>query len=226
MALGAMRVRMRLYAAYREAVGRPVVELDLDGSPTADDAWQQLVAQHPALARLPGPAFAVGDRYVRPDHPLREGDELTPIPPVSGGSVHVAVVHDPIRVDALLDRVRHPRAGAVVLFLGTVRDHAEGLRVLHLEYEAYEQLAAAEMERIAKEATQRWPLVALAMEHRVGRLQVGEVSVAVAVSAAHRKEAFEAGRFAIDTLKVRVPIWKKEVWEGGARWVGLEGSPR
>jgi molybdopterin synthase catalytic subunit len=164
----------------------------------------------------------VEDRYVSPDHPLREGDELTLIPPVSGGSVHVALVQDPIRVEELLARVRHPHAGAVVLFLGTVRDHVTGPRVLHLDYEAYERMAVAEMQRIAGEVTQRWPVVGVALEHRVGRLEVGEVSVAVAVSAPHRKDAFEAGRYAIDALKVRVPIWKKEVWEGGARWVGSE----
>lgn len=217
-----VRVRLRLFAVYREAVGSPTVELELDGSPTCRDAWDQLLAAHPSLARLPSPRFAVGDRYVQPDHPLRDGDELTPIPPVSGGATHVAVVQEPIRTDQLLARVQHPHAGAVVLFLGTVRDNPEGPRVLHLDYEAYERLAVAEMQRIAREVTERWPVVAVAMEHRVGRLEVGEVSVAVAVSAPHRREAFEAGRYAIDTLKVRVPIWKKEVWEGGARWVGSE----
>ncbi len=217
-----VRVRLRLFAVYREAVGSPTVELELDGSPTCQDAWEQLLALHPPLARLPAPRFAVGDRYVPPDHPLRHGDELTPIPPVSGGAPHVALVREPIRTDQLLARVQHPHAGAVVLFLGTVRDNPEGPRVLHLDYEAYEPLAVAEMERIAREVAERWPVVAVAMEHRVGRLEVGEVSVAVAVSAPHRGEAFEAGRYAIDTLKVRVPIWKKEVWEGGARWVGSE----
>jgi molybdopterin synthase catalytic subunit len=217
-----MRVRLRLFAAYREAVGSSHVEVELDGSPTASDAWQHLLSVHPALSRLPGPAFAVEDQYVNPDHLLREGDELTLIPPVSGGSVHVALVQEQIRVEELLARVRHPHAGAVVLFLGTVRDNAAGPRVLHLDYEAYERMAAAEMQRIAREVTERWPVVGVALEHRVGRLEVGEVSVAVAVSAPHRKDAFEAGRYAIDILKVRVPIWKKEVWEGGARWVGSE----
>lgn len=217
-----MRVRLRLFAAYRETVGSPLVELELQDPPTAQDAWRRLVELHPRLVRLPGPAFAVDDRYVGPDHVLRDGDELTLIPPVSGGSVHVAIVDGPIRVDELLSRVRHPHAGGVVVFLGTVRDNATGPRVLHLDYEAYERLALAEMQRIAREATDRWPVVGLAVEHRVGRLEVGEVSVAVAVSAPHRKEAFEAGRYVIDTLKVRVPIWKKEVWEGGARWVGSE----
>lgn len=217
-----MRVRVRLFAAYRETVGSPRVELELDGSATAKDVWERLVSLYPTLSRLPGPAFAVADQYVGPEVPLREGDEVTLIPPVSGGSVHVALVEEPIQADQLLRRVRHPHAGAVVLFLGTVRDNPQGPRVLHLDYEAYERLATAEMQRIAREVTERWPVVGVALEHRVGRLEVGEVSVAVAVSAPHRKDAFEAGRYAIDTLKVRVPIWKKEVWEGGARWVGAE----
>jgi molybdopterin synthase catalytic subunit len=219
-----VKVRLRLFAAYRETVGSSLVEVELDGSPTASDAWRRLVELHPQLARLAGPAFALDDRYVPADHPLQDGDELTLIPPVSGGGVHVDLVEGPIRVEELLARVRHPHAGAVVLFLGTVRDNPQGPRVLHLDYEAYGRLALAEMHRIAREALDRWPVVGLAVEHRVGRLEVGEVSVAVAVSAAHRREAFEAGRYVIDTLKVRVPIWKKEVWEGGARWVGSEES--
>jgi molybdopterin synthase catalytic subunit/molybdopterin converting factor small subunit len=217
-----MHIRVRLFAAYREAVGAPTVDLELDGEATPARAWERLRDLHPALDRFPGPAFAVGDRYVPADYPLRDGDEVTLIPPVSGGSVHVDLVESPIDVDRLLRRVRHPNAGAVVLFLGTVRDNAEGPHVRYLDYEAYDRLARAEMDRIAEEVTGRWPVLGVALEHRVGRLEVGEVSVAVAVSAPHRREAFEAGRFAIDTLKTRVPIWKKEVWEGGSRWVGAE----
>jgi molybdopterin synthase catalytic subunit len=112
----------------------------------------------------------------------------------------------------------------VVLFLGTVRQNARGQQVLHLDYEAYAALARKEMLRIAEEIMDRWPVLRLALVHRLGRLEVGEISVAVAVSAPHRGEAFEAGRYAIDTLKVRVPIWKKEVWTTGARWVGVDES--
>ncbi len=222
MPAGPMHIRVRLFAAYREAVGASALDLELEGEATPAHAWERLRHLHPVLTRLPGPAFAVGDRYVPADHPLREGDEVTLIPPVSGGSVHVDLVHSPIDVEGLLRRVRHPNAGAVVLFLGTVRDNAEGPRVQYLDYEAYETLARAEMERIAKEAERRWPVLGVALEHRVGRLEVGEVSVAVAVCAPHRREAFEAGRFLIDALKARVPIWKKEVWESGSRWVGVE----
>ncbi len=218
----AMHIRVRLFAAYREAVRAPTVELEVERDATPAHVWKRLCTLYPALDRLPGPAFALGDRYVSPDQPLQEGDEVILIPPVSGGAVHVDLVQTPIEVDRLLRWVQDPYAGAVVVFLGTVRDNSEGPRVLYLDYEAYEPMARAEMVRIAEEVKSRWPVLGIAMEHRVGRMEVGEVSVAVAVSAPHRREAFEAGRFAIDTLKVRVPIWKKEVWEGGSRWVGSE----
>ncbi|MGQ0568781.1 MAG: molybdenum cofactor biosynthesis protein MoaE [Armatimonadota bacterium] len=133
----------------------------------------------------------------------------------------VELGRDPIRVDALLDAVRVPGAGAVVLFLGTVRDHSRGRHVGHLEYEAYEALARKEMTRIATHAIERWG-VRIAIVHRLGTLAIGEISVAIAVAAPHRRDAFEAGRFAIDTLKQTVPIWKKEVWASGSEWIGQE----
>ncbi len=219
-----MRIRVRLYAIYREAVGVGALEVDVNGEVTPTAVWAHLLHQYPPLRTLPSPSFAVGDEYVPGDHPLREGDEVVLIPPVSGGAeVFVDLVEAPIPIQELLDRVRHPHAGAVVLFLGTVRENTGTQYVLYLDYEAYPELARKEMDRIAREVTERWPVLGVAIVHRTGRLEVGEVSVAVAVSAPHRREAFEAGQYAIDTLKVRVPIWKKEVWETGARWVGATG---
>jgi molybdopterin synthase catalytic subunit len=182
----------------------------------------------------------VNDEYVDAGALLRDRDELVLIPPVSGGADEltqpaqptqptqsqeashpwVALSEKPLDVTAVLDRVRHRDAGAVVLFLGTVRDHNYGRSVRFLEYEAYQALALREMARVASEAAARWPLLGIAMEHRVGHLSVGDVSVAIAVAAGHRREAFEAGRYAIDTLKQTVPIWKKEVWDSGEEWVG------
>ena len=132
----------------------------------------------------------------------------------------------PIFVDGLLADVADPSAGAVVLFLGVVRDNARGRRVQHLTYEAYEALARRELARIAREAAARWPITRVAITHRTGRLAVGETSVAIAVSAPHRGAAFDAGRFCIDTLKLTVPIWKKEIWDGGAEWIGAEPHAR
>jgi molybdopterin synthase catalytic subunit len=134
--------------------------------------------------------------------------------------VHVAVGPDPIDGAALVTRVGSPAAGAVVLFLGTVRDHSPGKEgVTHLEYEAYGEVVEEKMAEVVAEAAARWPLEATAAVHRVGSLSIGEASVGIAVSAAHRDAAFEAARFLIDEVKRRVPIWKKEHWPGGAEWV-------
>lgn len=217
-----MEISIRAFASYREAIGRPRLVLDVPEGTTAAAVWDDLARRFPGLQRLPQPmAFAVNDQYVAAGTPLHAADELVLLPPVSGGA-HTALTSAAIDVAALLDRVRHRDAGAVVLFLGTVRDHNYGRRVEFLEYEAYQALALREMERVAAEAEQRWPLLGIGMEHRVGHLDVGEISVAIAVAAAHRREAFEAGRFAIDTLKHTVPIWKKEVWGDGSEWVGSE----
>jgi molybdopterin synthase catalytic subunit len=232
-----VHISIRAFAGYREAIGERALQLDVAPDTTVAQAWKALCGSYPRLSRLPAPAaFAVNDEYVRADTPLRDGDELILVPPVSGGAepgpssgtqpgdgrVHVAVTAGAISTDETVARVRHPQGGAVVLFLGTVRDNRGGARVHHLEYEAYERLALREMRAVCDEAAARWPLLGVAMIHRVGTLTVGEVSVAIAVSAPHRADAFAAGKYAIDALKQRVPIWKKEVWEGGEVWIGSE----
>lgn len=217
-----MKISVRAFASYREAIGHRLIPLDIASGSTPAQVWDLLRARYPGLGALPTPfAYAVNDEYVPPDTILRERDELVLVPPVSGGG-NVDLVDGPIDINALLNRVKDPQAGAVVLFLGTVRDNREGRRVHHLEYEAYQTIALREMERVAAEATRRWPVLRIAMTHRLGTLAVGDVSVAIAVSSPHRKDAFEAGKFAIDTLKQTVPIWKKEVWDGGEVWVGSE----
>ncbi|MGH8248120.1 MAG: molybdenum cofactor biosynthesis protein MoaE [Gammaproteobacteria bacterium] len=232
-----MHISIRAFASYREAVGSPRMELDLPEGATPSTVWEHLADRFPRLKTLPEPfAFAVNDQYVDGGTILNERDELVLIPPVSGGTTEptqptqptrptqpapwVALTDKPIDANVLLERVRHPDAGAVVLFLGTVRDHNYGRSVRYLEYEVYQALALREMARVASEAAARWPLLGIAMEHRVGHLNVGDISVAIAVAAGHRREAFEAGRYAIDTLKQTVPIWKKEFWDSGEEWVG------
>jgi molybdopterin synthase catalytic subunit len=225
-----MHITVHLFAAHREAVGSPVTTLRVPEGTTAGEVWRLLAEQHPALLKVAAPtAVAVNDTVSPGDRALRDGDHVALIAPVSGGETpdvttpHVDLVRDPISLDALLGAVRHPGAGAVVLFLGTVRRHSRGRDVHHLEYEAYDTLARQEMARIAAHAADRWG-VRMAMVHRVGTLAIGEISVAIAVAAPHRREAFEAGRFAIDTLKRTVPIWKKEVWADGSQWIGQNGS--
>lgn len=219
-------MKVRLFASYREAVGAPQVELPLPDDADGAALWTALVARYPGLGTLPPPSgFAIDDEYVSGNRPLRGAAEVALIPPVSGGgtgAITIELTEGPISTDRVLAAVADPHAGAMVLFLGVVRDNARGRRVDHLVYEAYDALARRELEKIARTLTDRWPITRVAIAHRTGRLAVGEASVAVAVSAPHRAEAFEAGRYAIDTLKQTVPIWKKEVWEGGAAWIGTE----
>lgn len=134
------------------------------------------------------------------------------------------VVSEAIDVAAVTSAVGHPGAGATVTFIGTTRDHNEGRRVARLEYEAYASMAVAEMQKLGEAAAQRWPVQKIAIVHRVGVVPIGEASVVIAVSSAHRTAAFEACRFLIDRLKEVVPIWKKEHFAGGAAWIGLTGS--
>ncbi len=217
-----MQITISLYAAHREAVGTATVQLAVPEGTTAGGLWEILTKRYPNLDRMPRPTtVAINDTVVPQDSTLADGDRVALLAPVSGGSggALLELTAEPIRVDAVLDSVRHPGAGAVVLFLGTVRDHSRDRHVERLEYEAYEALARTEMDRIAEQAAERWG-ARISIVHRLGTLAVGEISVAVASAAPHRREAFEAGRFAIDALKQTVPIWKKEIWAGGAEWIG------
>ncbi|MFN0034009.1 MAG: molybdenum cofactor biosynthesis protein MoaE [Saprospiraceae bacterium] len=134
-------------------------------------------------------------------------------------NIHLQISNTPLDIMACIGQVSSPACGGVDVFIGTVRDSTKGKSVLRLEFEAYESMALREMRKIAKQAFERWPVQAIAMHHRTGVLQVGDVAVVIAVAAAHRAAAFEACRYAIDTLKQTVPIWKKEVFEDGEVWV-------
>ena len=144
---------------------------------------------------------------------------MTPGSSAEAAPCRARVVREPIDLDALVEYVGSPGAGAVATFSGVVRDHHEGKQVSFLEYDAYEPMARRVMQDIAEEAWRRWQLEGIAVDHRVGRLEIGEVSVALAVSSAHRAEAFEAARFAIDELKLRAPVWKRESGPDGTFWI-------
>jgi molybdopterin synthase catalytic subunit len=216
-----MQVRVRLFAALRERAGVSERELELAAGARAADVW-------PALPELgeapPGVLLAVNKEYVEGDHELRDGDEVALIPPVSGGDVAaphaIHLTDSAIDVAAVIAEAADERAGAVATFLGTTRVQSRGRTVLHLDYEAYEDMAEQEMGRIADELAARYDLCRIAITHRVGRVEIGETSVAIAVSAPHRADALAACKDAIDTLKDRVPLWKKEVYEGGEEWIG------
>jgi molybdopterin synthase catalytic subunit/molybdopterin converting factor small subunit len=228
-----VKVQVRLFARYREEAGRDRVELDLPEGGTVEAAWAAVSERFPRLSPYrPFTLFALGNNYVEPDQPLGEGDELCVFPPVSGGGTPagagqdwIEVTAEPLSERALSDAVAEPGAGAVALFSGVVREHTGGRRVKFLEYEAHAPMAVAKMREIAGELRARWPgLRRIAMVHRIGRLEIGESSVMIAVSSPHRREAFEACRFAIDTLKEAVPVWKKEYFEDGEVWVGLQSE--
>ena len=204
------------------------MDLDLPEGGTVETAWKAIVTRHPQLEQYrPFTLFAVGHDYVEPDHTLKPGDELLLFPPVSGGSDPdiFAVVERPLSPDDIAARVDDPGAGGVVIFSGVVRNETGGRPVKFLEYEAHAAMAEAKLREIGAALRGRWPGVKrVAMLHRIGRLEIGESSVLIAVSAAHRGDAFEACRYAIDTLKRIVPVWKKEHFEDGEVWVGLQGG--
>lgn len=210
-----MRVRVRFFAALREQAGTAERELELPEGAAVGDVWQAI----PALGDPPeGIMYARNKEYVGPDAELSDGDELALIPPVSGGAFRLT--GDPIDVAAVMAEVADERAGAISTFVGTTRLQSRGRTVLYLEYEAYEGMAEQEMARIARELKERYDLCGVAITHRVGRVSIGEPSVAIAVSAPHRADAIAACKDAIDLLKETVPLWKKEVYEGGEEWIG------
>jgi len=224
-----MKVKVRLFARYREVAGLDRVDLELPEGGTAEAAWEAISHRFPILGPYrPFTLFALHDDYVQPDQALREGDELCLFPPVSGGAPDpdtIQVTTAPLSERTVADAVEDAGAGAIVVFSGVVRDQTGGRRVKFLEYEAHAPMAEAKMREIAVAVRARWPAVKrIAMVHRIGRLEIGESSVMIAVSSPHRRHAFEACHFAIDTLKETVPVWKKEYFEDGEVWVGLQSE--
>jgi molybdopterin synthase catalytic subunit len=209
-----MRIRVRLFAGLREQAGTAQRELELPVGSRLADVWAPLeLGDEPE-----GLLYAVNQGYASGDRLLAEGDEVALIPPVSGGAFRLTA--DPIDVGAVLVEVADERAGAIATFLGTTRIQSRERTVLHLEYEAYEGMAEKVMAEIAETLTARYDICKVAITHRIGRVGIGETSVAIAVSAPHREHALAACKEAIDTLKVDVPLWKKEVYEGGEEWIG------
>ena len=220
-----MVVRVRLFAVLRERAEREWLELSLEEGSTVGDALAALGAQEAfaeLIERVPV-VMAVNREYADEDVLLRPGDEVALIPPVSGGtaSIHARVTEEPLSLEAVAGMVGRPQAGAIVTFQGTTRD------VSRLDYEAYREMAEERIADILGDCLRRHGLEAAAAEHRVGPVPLGQASVVVAVSAAHREEAFAGAREAIDRIKAQAPIWKREVESAGgeerARWV--EGTP-
>jgi molybdopterin converting factor subunit 1 len=209
-----VKVRVRLFAALRERAGTSNVELDLPEGSSVANVWTELgLGEEPA-----GLVYALNRSYVDRTAALSPGDEVAVIPPVSGGDFRLS--EEPLSLEAVADEVKTDVAGAIATFVGTTRARSRGRDVLYLEYEAYEGMAEQVMTDLASSLKEKHELCDVAIHHRVGRVEIGETSVVIAVSAPHRAAALTACHEAIDELKVTVPLWKKEVYEGGEEWIG------
>ena len=207
-----MPVTVRLFAGLRERAGWS--RRELEGVERVGDVWPAL-----ALGEEPGGLlYAVNREYAEPGRELHDGDEVALIPPVSGGAFRVT--EEPLSLEAAVAEVAEDRAGGIATFTGTVRRRSRGRDVLYLEYDAYAEMAEEVMAKLAADLRKAHELCGIAIHHRIGRVELGEPSVVIAVSAPHRQDALAACREAIDRLKETVPLWKKEVYEGGEEWLG------
>src|SRR5437879_7594735 len=206
-----MAVTVRLFAGLREQAGWARRELE---AATVADVWPELGLGDEPVGLL----YAVNREYAGREQELRDGDEVALIPPVSGGAFRVT--EEPLSLDTVVAEVADERAGGIATFTGTVRRQSRGREVTHLEYEAYAEMAEDVIAQLSAELQARHELCEVAIHHRVGRVEIGEASVVIAVSAPHRPAALEACGEAIDTLKATIPLWKKEVYAGGEEWIG------
>lgn len=214
-----MPLTLRLFAALRESLGTDRLTTPLRDGDTPAVVLRRLLDERGAA--WTGPLmYAVNERYADADTALSDGDEIAFIPPLGGGAAdaRVALGPAPLELARVVDRVTAPQRGGLVTFTGLVRDHFDGRAVQRLEYEAYEPMALRELSALCDDIEARWPGTAVSMEHRLGLLEIGDTAVVIAVAGAHRGEAFEACRYAIDQLKIRVPIFKKEVYADGSTW--------
>jgi len=225
-----MRVRVLFFGQLKEITGVAQEDAELSEGARVEDLFERYGRRFPKLASFRASiAASVNQEYAAWRAPLSSGDEVAFLPPVSGGQQAVIdedvfnIVRDAIQRHEILENLKAPEDGAMVAFDGFVRNNFKGKQTLYLEYEAYEPMALAKMREIGAEIRAKFPVRRLAIVHRLGRLEIGETSVFIVVCSAHRAAAFDACRYAIDTLKRVVPIWKKEYFAGGAVWA--EGEP-
>jgi molybdopterin synthase catalytic subunit len=221
-----VRITLRFFAIMRERIGESEREVEFPAGSRVGDVVSYVEREFAEIAPLFRASMLMRNlEYVDREEPLADGDEIAFIPPVSGGERdHYRVTADVLDSRAIAARVEDPGAGAIVTFDGVVRDNARGRGVLWLDYEAYPEAAEVQLRRIGDEIRERWSVLAIAIEHRTGRLGIGEVSVVIAVSSAHRDAAFKANAYAIERIKQIVPIWKKEAYDDGETWIGSEAD--
>ena len=227
-----MRIRVLYFGMLRDFAGTSAVDLEVSDGAIVRDVLELCEKEIPQLKEmLPSIACAVNHQYAKPEDPLSEGDEVALLPPVSGGKSvssngrFARIVRERIDREAILSGLKRGEDGAILTFDGVVRNHTRGRKTLYLDYESYEDMALELMESLAARAVEQFQVRDVAIVHRLGRLKIGETSVLIAVASAHRGAAFEACRWLIDTLKRKVPIWKKEYFEDGAVWADGEPFP-
>lgn len=220
-----MQIKVLLFGVLKDLASVSTQTISLPDDATVREVVEYFRTSWGQPAVLSSIAVAVNQEYSTLATPLRPGDEVALLPPVSGGAPRALITRQRIDSARVSDTLRQGEDGAVVLFEGIVRNHSRGRGTRYLEYEAYEPMAVKEMERLAEEALSKFQIRDVAIIHRLGHLDVGETSVLIVVVSAHRAAAFEACRWLIDTLKRKVPIWKKEFFEDGAVWADGEPFP-
>ncbi len=224
-----MRVNVLFFGVTHDLTGMVQEHLDLPAGESVEDLRRRYEARFPGLLSISGTLLlAVNQEIAGNAALLRDGDEVAFMPPVSGGAGtdSYRITRNPISAAELASQLRAPQDGAVVVFEGIVRNHSRGRATHYLEYEGYEPMVISKMQQLGSEAKQKFAVDSIAVVHRLGRLEIGETSVAIAVTAEHRRAAFEACQFAIDRLKQIVPIWKKEYFADGAVWAEGEGQSK
>jgi molybdopterin synthase catalytic subunit len=226
-----VQVKLLFFASLKDIVGSRQLDLDLPSGATISDVWDQLESRYPLLRRYRAIALtSINEEYVDRAAAIADGDEVALFPPVSGGSNSESIIaerprevyrltRDPIDARAIANLILRPEDGALCIFEGVVRNNSKGKATRYLEYEAYETMALKTMEEIGEFVRSAWDIGCVAIIHRLGRMEIGETSVAIVITSPHRRASFDACEYAIDRLKKIVPIWKKEFFEDGEVWV-------
>ena len=218
-----VQVRLLFFASIKDIVGARQIDVEIPSGSTVGQLLGLLEEKYPRIAGYRSILLtSVNEEYAKPDTTIADGDEVAIFPPVSGGAIQsefYRITHEAIDARAIASQLQRPEAGAICIFEGIVRNNSKGKTTRYLEYEGYETMALAKMEEIGMFVRQAWEIDAVGIVHRLGRLEIGETSVAIIVTSAHRRASFDACEYAIDKLKKIVPIWKKEFFEDGEVWI-------